>query len=118
MKTRLARLQHSQKVFTDWISSLPKPVGLLAFADTPADRFCHWIMAAGLRVPEDVAVLSIGNYTRVCDCSVVPISSIALDTVGAFAAAMDAHEVTDHPTLDQILDADSWARGFAFGVVG
>ncbi len=32
--------------------------------------------------------------------------------------AMDAHEVTDHPTLDQILDADSWARGFAFGVVG
>ena len=32
--------------------------------------------------------------------------------------AMDAHEVTEHPTLEQILDADSWARGFAMGLVG
>jgi len=34
------------------------------------------------------------------------------------AAAMDAHEVVDHPTLDQILDADDWSRGFAIGAVG
>ena len=34
------------------------------------------------------------------------------------AAVMDAHEVVDHPALDQILDADAWARGFAYGVVG
>jgi 1-deoxy-D-xylulose-5-phosphate reductoisomerase len=34
------------------------------------------------------------------------------------AAVMDAHEVTEHPTLDQILDADAWARGFSYGVVG
>jgi len=34
------------------------------------------------------------------------------------AAVMDAHEVTGHPTLDQILDADAWARGFALGICG
>ncbi len=34
------------------------------------------------------------------------------------AAVMDAHETLGHPTLDQILDADAWARGFAYGVVG
>jgi 1-deoxy-D-xylulose-5-phosphate reductoisomerase len=34
------------------------------------------------------------------------------------ADVMDAHEVTTHPTLDQILDADAWARGFAYGVMG
>ena len=28
------------------------------------------------------------------------------------------HEVTEHPSLDQILDADAWARGFAVGSVG
>ena len=33
-------------------------------------------------------------------------------------AVMDAHEVTEHPSLDQILDADAWARGYAYGVVG
>ena len=33
-------------------------------------------------------------------------------------AAMDAHGVTEHPTLEQILDADAWARGFAIGAVG
>jgi 1-deoxy-D-xylulose-5-phosphate reductoisomerase len=32
------------------------------------------------------------------------------------AAVMDAHEIKRHPTLDQILDADAWARGFAIGV--
>jgi 1-deoxy-D-xylulose-5-phosphate reductoisomerase len=26
---------------------------------------------------------------------------------------MDAHRVTDHPTLDQILEADAWARSAA-----
>jgi 1-deoxy-D-xylulose-5-phosphate reductoisomerase len=31
-------------------------------------------------------------------------------TVGA---AMGAHEVVDHPTLEQLLDADGWARAFA-----
>jgi 1-deoxy-D-xylulose-5-phosphate reductoisomerase len=34
------------------------------------------------------------------------------------AAVMDAHQITGHPTLDQILDADAWARGFAIGTVG
>ena len=34
------------------------------------------------------------------------------------AGVMDAHETLEHPTLDQILDADAWARGFAYGVVG
>ena len=36
----------------------------------------------------------------------------------AVGSVMDAHETLEHPTLDQILDADAWARGFAYGVVG
>ena len=34
------------------------------------------------------------------------------------AAVMEDHDVTEHPSLDQILDADAGARGFAYGVVG
>ena len=33
------------------------------------------------------------------------------------AAVMDDHDVTEHPTLEQILDADAWARGFAYGAL-
>lgn len=73
------RWEARQREFADWLKSMPKPIGLLGFGDFVADRYCHWAAEAGLRVPVDVAVLGVGNDPFVCECSPVPISSIAFD---------------------------------------
>lgn len=60
----------------DWWRSLPRPLGLLASGDMAAHRYCQWAIEAGLRVPEDVAVLGVGNIPLTCEGAIVPLSSI------------------------------------------
>jgi LacI family transcriptional regulator len=69
--------EYQQADFTRSLARLPKPAGLLASSDVTAGRYCRWILDAGLRVPEDVALLGIGNDRFLCESSPVPISSIA-----------------------------------------
>lgn len=71
--------QAKQALFLQWLHSLPMPVGLLAIGDPLADQYCRWAIEAGFRVPEDLAVLGIGNATFLCESALVPLSSIALD---------------------------------------
>lgn len=66
--------------FMKWIESLPRPVGLLGYGDTAADRYCQWVTEMGLRVPEDVAVLGVDNNVFQCESALVPISSVAPNT--------------------------------------
>lgn len=68
-----------QQHFTRWINTLPKPVGLLGYSDGAADLYCQWTIEAGLRIPEDVAVLGIDNNRFVCMSAAVQISSIPLN---------------------------------------
>ncbi|MBI1336573.1 MAG: helix-turn-helix domain-containing protein [Phycisphaera sp.] len=91
-----ARWQARREAFTQWLTALPKPVGLLAFGDLVAVRYCQWASGAGLRVPEDVAVLGIGNDEFICECAQVPLSSVALDHAGVAKTAMD--------TLQRLID--------------
>lgn len=83
------RLKQRQRQFSEWINALPRPCGLLAFSDVLADQYCHWIVDAGLRVPQDIAVLSIGNDPLLCECAAVPISAIDHDDAGLIRTAVD-----------------------------
>jgi LacI family transcriptional regulator len=73
---------------TQWLKSLPKPIGILCCND---DRGCDLIEVSkevGLKVPYDVAVLGVDNDSQVCELSNPPLSSICLDVEGAgFQAA-------------------------------
>ncbi|HPA16189.1 MAG TPA: substrate-binding domain-containing protein [Verrucomicrobiae bacterium] len=63
-----------------WLRRLPKPVGLLAYDDKMAERVlaaCGW---AGIPVPDDVAVLGIGNDELMCQLAHPALSSVALPT--------------------------------------
>lgn len=63
-----------------WIRSLPKPVGIMACND---DRGQHLIEAARLanqRVPEDVAIIGVDNDEWICNLTLPPMTSIALNT--------------------------------------
>jgi len=61
------------------LAALPRPVGVLAFSDEWGLRVLEACARAGLRVPEDVAVLGINNNTLVCESLAVPLSSVVLD---------------------------------------
>lgn len=70
-----------------FLESLPKPAGLLAEDDYVATLVVETALRAGLRVPEDVAVLGQGDRT-VAATAPVPISSVELpgEAVGYEAA--------------------------------
>jgi LacI family transcriptional regulator len=74
----------------EWLIKLPKPVGILAFNDSEAATLCTMIRRAGLTVPEDVAVLGLGNSLLNCEMAPVALSSIdpSLDEWGRQAARL------------------------------
>lgn len=60
-----------------WLRDLPTPVGLLAVHDYAGAMLIETCLRIGLRVPDDVAVLGVGNDTITCEFCDVPLSSIA-----------------------------------------
>lgn len=76
-----------------WLHTLAAPVALLAFTDRVALELDAAAARAGLRVPEDVAILGVGNDLTRVEFAHVPLSSVQLNTqqIGLLAAqALDA----------------------------
>lgn len=73
-----------------WLKALPKPIGLLAANDSRARQVLDVCRAAGVRVPEEVAVLGIDNDEMVCQLSSPLLSSIeqGAGQIGHGAAAL------------------------------
>lgn len=73
-----------------WIQSLPKPVAVFACDDKEAFQLIQFCRQHGLRVPEVVSVLGVGNDELLCNISNPPLSSIRmpLERVGYDAATM------------------------------
>ena len=63
----------------DKLRTAPKPLALLAYDDADAARALGACLAAGLSVPEDVAVLGIGGDRLICENQPVPLSSVEHD---------------------------------------
>jgi len=68
----------------------PKPLAVLTYDDADAAKALSAALDAGLRVPEDVAILGIGNDTVICENQAVPLSSVNhdLDPNGYEGAAL------------------------------
>lgn len=77
-----------QTAFAAWLERTPKPLGLFTFGDPAAALYCQWVVEAGLRVPEDVAVLGIGDTRFVCESAAVPLSSVAFDHLAIVQTAV------------------------------
>ena len=71
--------EDEQPILLDWLKSLPKPVGLMACNDICGREVLQVCAAAGLRVPDDIAVVGVDNDEMMCELSSPPLSSIALD---------------------------------------
>jgi LacI family transcriptional regulator len=61
------------------LGKLPRPLALFAQDDLVAVDAIEICRDNGLRVPDDVAVLGVGNDPLICEFSAVPLSSIELD---------------------------------------
>jgi len=79
---------HEQERLSKWLRKLPKPIGLLAAMDIRGRQVTEACLESGLHVPEDVAIVGVDNDELLCELSVPPMSSIALDTErGGYKAA-------------------------------
>ena len=70
------------------LNATPKPTAVLAYDETDAVRLLHLCLASGIDVPDDIAILSIGDDPLVTDNQPVPISCIRQNlSRGGYAAA-------------------------------
>ena len=72
----------------DWLRQEPKPAGVLAFDDKMAERVLASCRVAGIRVPDSIGVLGIGDDEVICELAYPRLSSVAVPTreIGRLAA--------------------------------
>ncbi|MDO5552654.1 MAG: DNA-binding transcriptional regulator [Planctomycetia bacterium] len=89
----------------DWVRNLPKPVGIFCPWDLHAFFLMNVCRQNDILIPEEVAVLAVGNNIDLCKSSQPPLSSITLDglTFGYEAAAMLDRAMNGEPLPDSPL---------------
>jgi LacI family transcriptional regulator len=77
-----------QQDLAKWLKSLPWPNAILACNDDRGQHIINACKLAGIKVPEEIAVLGVDNDEFVCNLTRPPLSSIMLGTEKAgFEAA-------------------------------
>ena len=76
-----------------FLKALPRPTAVFAPMDGRARLVLDACQAAGLRVPEEIAVLGVDNDTLLCESTVPALSSIHTD---GFRRGQIAAEMLDH----------------------
>ena len=89
---------HSNKLVT-WLLSLPKPIGIMAADDLLAHDITNACDSLHLSVPDQIAVLGVGNDNILCEYNEPGISSVNL------SMSILGHEAA--VTLDALLKHDA-----------
>lgn len=81
---------YKPSALSNWLKSLPKPIALMACDDNQGQHITEACKHAGIRIPEEVAVLGVDNDETICNLSDPPLSSIGLNSekAGYTAAQM------------------------------
>jgi LacI family transcriptional regulator len=77
---RAANWSADQAHLARWLEKLPKPVGVFACFDIRGRQVLDACRTAGLRVPDDVAVVGVDDDPVLCELADPPLSSVAPDT--------------------------------------
>ena len=85
-----ASWEEAEEETADWLRTLPKPVGIMVTHDVQGLQLLDACRRAKLRVPDEVAVVSVDNDPVLCDIANPPLSSLDQDCqrIGFEAAAM------------------------------
>ncbi|MGC3988862.1 MAG: substrate-binding domain-containing protein [Chthoniobacteraceae bacterium] len=88
-----------------WLASLPRPTGIFAVHDYRAQFLMEASHEAGLRIPEDIAVLGMDNDETICEHCAPTLSSVSRSSerVGWEAAALLDRLLCGEPPPDEDL---------------
>lgn len=62
-----------------WLMKLPKPLAIFAANDSRGRQVLNACLSADIAVPYEVAVLGVNNDVLICETSLPPLSSVAVD---------------------------------------
>jgi LacI family transcriptional regulator len=65
-----------QQQLSDWISSLPTPLGVMVCSDQRGTAFLDACRRSGVRVPDEVCVVGVDNDEPLCSVCNPPLSSV------------------------------------------
>jgi LacI family transcriptional regulator len=82
--------QERQPAMVAWLRSLPKPCGIFTCTDGWGHTVTRYAREAGLRIPEDIALVGADNDVLVCELLSPPLSSVMIPwkEVGLRAATL------------------------------
>ncbi len=81
--------RRSQEALQHWLEGLPKPIGMLAADDSRARHVLQASRIAGLRLPEDIALVGVDNDDVMCEITQPTLTSIEQGSVRVgYEAAM------------------------------
>ena len=82
-----------------WLARQPKPLAVFAANDARGRQVLNACLAADLPVPYEVAVLAVNNDVMICETSLPPLSSVAVDMERAGYAAAELLDQLMRKTL-------------------
>ena len=86
--------EKEQTYTAQWLMSLPKPVGIFVYDDNSGRDLIEVAKTANIKIPEDVAIMGVGNDILICNFCTPPLSSIVLDNeTGGYEAAGLLHQL-------------------------
>lgn len=82
-----------------WLRSLPRPCGIFTCTDGWAHTVARYAREAGLRVPEDIALVGANNDALTCELLSPPLSSVMIPwkEVGRSAATLARLALANQP---------------------
>ena len=89
----------------DWLRALPRPTALFAAYDIRARQVLDACHAAGLAVPDDIAILGVDDDEVICETATPALSSIPLSMADAGFRAAEL--------LDRVMSTGRRPRGAA-----
>ncbi len=94
-----AEWEVERKRMCRWLQKLPKPLAVFAANDARGRQVLNACLAADLPVPYEVAVLAVNNDVMICETSLPPLSSVAVDMERAGYAAAELLDQLMRKTL-------------------
>ncbi|MEX2672261.1 MAG: XylR family transcriptional regulator [Phycisphaeraceae bacterium] len=89
----------SERQLERWLTSLPKPVAMMACNDVRGQQVITACRDIGIAVPEEISVIGVDNDYLVCELCDPPLSSVEPNTehIGYAAAALLDRMVAGEP---------------------
>ena len=81
-KTKLDDVDRFADVMSPRLLALQKPVGILTYNDEEAARILALCLELGIKVPDEIAILGIGNEVEICENMQPTLTSILPDFEG------------------------------------